>query len=89
MSAQVKASVRGYIVNTWLDGDDRGLSDDTDLHESGLLDSITTLALISFLEESFKIQLDPSDINPETFRTVDAIVGLVEQKTKEAGGASA
>jgi acyl carrier protein len=81
MSPQVKATVREYIVGNWLNGDDRGLSDDTDLQEAGLLDSLTTLALVAFLEESFKIQLDPADINAETFRTVDAIVVLVGTKT--------
>jgi acyl carrier protein len=80
----VKATIREYIVSSWLNGDERGLKDETDLQESGLLDSLTTLSLISFLEESFKIQLDPADINAETFRTVDAIVELVSQKTAAA-----
>ncbi len=84
MSAEVKTAIRKYIVSTWLNDDDRGLSDDTDLQESGLLDSLTTLSLISFLEESFKVQLDPSDVNAETFRTIDAIVALVNQKTSNA-----
>jgi acyl carrier protein len=78
--SQIKGAIREYIVSTWLNGDERGLTDSTDLQESGLLDSLTTLSLISFLEETFKIQLDPTDINAETFRTVDAIAGLVAQK---------
>jgi acyl carrier protein len=82
--SQVKTIIREFIVSSWLNGDQRGLKDDTDLQESGLLDSLTTLSLISFLEESFKIQLDPADINAETFRTVDAIVALVSEKTSRA-----
>jgi acyl carrier protein len=81
VSAQVKAAIREFIVSHWLEGDDRGLTDDTDLQQSGLLDSLTTLALISFLEDTYKIQLDPADINAETFRTVDAVVALVVGKT--------
>jgi acyl carrier protein len=82
--SQVKTDIREFIVSSWLNGDQRGLKDDTDLQESGLLDSLTTLSLISFLEESFKIQLDPADINAEAFRTVDAIVALVSEKTSRA-----
>jgi acyl carrier protein len=81
MSTQVNATIRKYIVESWLNGDERGLQDDTDLQEAGLLDSLTTLALVAFLEESFKVQLDPADINAETFRTVDAIGALVGSKT--------
>jgi acyl carrier protein len=84
MSAQIKADIRKFIVGTWLSGDDRGLLDDTNLQDSGLLDSLTTLSLISFLEESFAIQLDPSDVNADTFSTVDAIASLVTQKTSDA-----
>jgi acyl carrier protein len=82
--SQVKTAIREFIVSSWLNGDQRGLQDDTDLQESGLLDSLTTLSLISFLEESFKIQLDPADINAEAFRTVDAIVALVSEKTSRS-----
>jgi acyl carrier protein len=74
------ATIRKYIVESWLNGDERGLKDDTDLQEAGLLDSLTTLALVAFLEESFKVQLDPGDINAETFRTVNAIAALVVTK---------
>ena len=81
MSAQAKTTIRSYIVQTWLNGDERGLDDETDLQESGLLDSLTTLSLIAFLEGAFKVQLDPSDINAETFRTLNAIALLVDQKT--------
>ena len=81
MSAQAKTTIRSYIVQSWLNGDERGLDDETDLQESGLLDSLTTLSLIAFLEGAFKVQLDPSDINAETFRTLNAIALLVDQKT--------
>jgi acyl carrier protein len=81
VSAQAKTTIRSYIVQSWLNGDERGLDDETDLQESGLLDSLTTLSLIAFLEGAFKVQLDPSDINAETFRTLNAIALLVDQKT--------
>jgi methoxymalonate biosynthesis acyl carrier protein len=81
----VKATIREYIVSSWLNGDHRGLKDDTDLQESGLLDSLTTLSLVSFLEESFKIQLDPGDINAEAFRTLDAVSALVARKMGDSG----
>ncbi len=81
MKSGVKAQVREFIVTTWLNGDDRDLKDDTDLHEAGLLDSLSTLALISFLEKTFNVQIDPVDIHAETFQTLDAIAALIEQKT--------
>ncbi len=81
MSTQVAAAIRTYVVDTWLSGDGRGLTDDTDLQEAGALDSLSALALMSFLEETYKIQLEPTDIHAEAFRTVNAITALVARKT--------
>ena len=85
MSIEVKAAIREFIVSSWLNGDQRGLTDDTDLQESGLLDSLTTLSLVAFLEERFKILLDPADINAEAFRTLDAVTALVKGKMGNGG----
>jgi acyl carrier protein len=80
MQDGVKAQVRDYIVSTWLNGDERGLDDQTDLQNVGVIDSFTTLALVSFLQDTFHIELDPADVNAETFRTVDTVARLVLEK---------
>jgi acyl carrier protein len=80
VEARVKADVRQFIVSSWLSGDERGFDEQTDLQEAGILDSFSTLALIGFLEDTFKVQLDPADINSETFRTVNTITRLVLDK---------
>jgi len=80
VDADVKKAIYDYIVGTWLSGDGRGLDDDTDLHQLGVLDSFSTLSLISFLEGTFKIQIEPSEINAESLRSIGAIAGLVAQK---------
>ncbi len=84
MSDQVKKTIRDFIVSSWLNGDERGLTDETDLQESGLLDSLTTLSLVAFLEQTFTIQLDPADINAESFRTLGAVTALVVAKKEPA-----
>ena len=76
-----KNDIRQYIVENWLSGDGRGFADDTDLQENGILDSFTTLALVAFLEERYRIQLDPTDVNAENFRTVNDLERMVEAKT--------
>lgn len=85
MEARVKADVRQFIVSSWLSGDERGFDEQTDLQQTGILDSFSTLALIAFLEDTFKVQLDPADINSETFRTVSSITKLVLDKRAGQG----
>jgi acyl carrier protein len=89
VEARVKADVRQFIVSSWLNGDERGFDEQTDLQQTGILDSFSTLNLIAFLEDTFKVQLDPADINSETFRTVNAITRLVLAKLARQGAVGA
>jgi len=76
----IKADIRQYIVENWLSGDARGFADDTDLQQNGILDSFTTLALVGFLEDRYGIQLEPGDINTDTFRSVETLERMVQTK---------
>jgi acyl carrier protein len=80
MDSNVKSSIHEQIVTTWLNGDDRGFDDDTDLQGTGILDSFSTLSLVAFIDDTFKIQLDPVDINAESFKSVTTIAELVSTK---------
>ena len=82
VTSNVKTSIHQQIVTTWLNGDDRGFDDDTDLQGTGILDSFSTLSLVAFIDETFKVQLDPVDINAETFKSVSTISELVETKLR-------
>jgi acyl carrier protein len=85
MEAQVAAEMRRYVVETWLGGDGRGLCPDTYLQEAGLLDSFAMLALVGHLGDAFEVE--PADVNGETFRCIRAIARLVVERMGERTGA--
>jgi acyl carrier protein len=80
MNEQVRDSIRQYIVSTWLSGDERGFDDDTDLLKAGVLDSFTTLSIIAFLDQTFHVQLEPAEMNPENLRSVATLTRIVMTK---------
>jgi acyl carrier protein len=84
MDSNVKSSIHEQIVTTWLNGDDRGFDDDTDLQGTGILDSFSTLSLVAFIDDTFRVQLDPVDITAETFKSVTTIAELVGSKLQAA-----
>jgi acyl carrier protein len=63
----IRQLLREYIVSTWLSGDSRDFNDETDLAQAGILDSFSTLAMASFIDERFRIRLEPSEINADQF----------------------
>jgi acyl carrier protein len=79
---QLKSKVKDYILREFLPGESRdALTDSTPLISGGILDSIATLKLVSFLEESFGIALEAHDVDAEHLDTLDKIADLVKART--------
>ncbi|HUL88406.1 MAG TPA: phosphopantetheine-binding protein [Pseudolabrys sp.] len=49
----------------------------TDLLESGLLDSLLLMDLIFHIEEKYGVRFDSDQVNPSNFRTIVDIVNFV------------
>jgi acyl carrier protein len=79
--SNVKDTIRDYILREYLPGESpANLTDDTPLRTSGILDSMATLNLVTFLEESFGITIDAHETGIDQFDRIADIAKLVEQK---------
>lgn len=77
----VRDVVRQFILENFLPGEDpRNLTDDTELKESGILDSLSTLKLVAFLEERFGVEFDAGDLDAGNLASVGSIERLVKSK---------
>ena len=56
---------------------------DADLLDEGIIDSLQIMIMVSNFESEYSIEIDPDDIVPENFETVDAIWELVSRYVKE------
>jgi acyl carrier protein len=56
------------------------LTDETSLMESGILDSLSLLRLVVFLEERFGIMVGDADLLPENFSSVNAICAYLRAR---------
>jgi acyl carrier protein len=59
------------------------LTDETPLLESGILDSLSLLKLVVFLEERFGITVGDTDLLPQNFETVNAICAYLRTREPE------
>lgn len=73
-TAQLEQSICQFLIQST--GDD-SLKSDTDLLSSGLLDSLTMMDLVVFIEVEFEQRIAMNDMRPERFRTIGAIAQLV------------
>ncbi|RIK70080.1 MAG: hypothetical protein DCC67_20940 [Planctomycetota bacterium] len=56
------------------------VDEETDLLESGRLDSIQVMDLVCFLESRFRVTMQPQDITPDNLRSVDRIARYVRAR---------
>lgn len=77
----VKDTIRQFILATYLPGESAdNLKDDTPLRTSGILDSMSTLGLVNFIEESFGVSFEAHETGIEYFDRIEDIAALVERK---------
>lgn len=79
----VRETVRRFILDNFLPGEDAAnLTDSTELKESGILDSLSTLKLVTFLEEQYKVEFEADDLDAGNLSTVANIAALVASKQR-------
>ncbi len=62
------------------------LTNATPLLETGVLDSLSLLKLVLFVQERFGIVVDDVDLVPEHFASVDTICAYLRSRTGESAG---
>jgi Acyl carrier protein len=81
---EIADTIRRFILTRYLPGESAdNLTDTTPLRSSGILDSLATLALISFLEEQFKIEVEAHETDIDNFDRIQDIAAYVERKRAE------
>ena len=74
----VREAIRGWLRETI--GASVPLMDSTDLIGDGVLTSLQTVELVTYLDERFGIEIDDEEFVEENFRSIDTIASLVESK---------
>jgi acyl carrier protein len=81
----IRAVVQNFILREFLPGEDPAeLTEGTPLITGGILDSISTLKLVVFLEEHFGITVEAYEAGVEHLDTVRQIADLIAQKKAAA-----
>jgi acyl carrier protein len=81
MKDDIKNTVRMYILDEFLPGEDPNeLTDTTPLITGRILDSLSTLKLVTFLEENYRIEFQAHEVKVDNLNTLSDIARIVQSK---------
>lgn len=74
-------NLKQYIIQEFVpEGLAAEITDDMDLIQNGILDSLAVLKLVAFVEDSYDVALEPEEIDPENLKSIAAISALITEK---------
>lgn len=79
-SGDVAVRIRAFLVDSFLLGDDDGFADSDSLIEAGIVDSTGVMEVVTFLEESFVIQIADDELVAGNLDSVERLTAFVRRK---------
>jgi acyl carrier protein len=74
-------ATKDFILSEFLEGEDPDeLTEDVELISSGILDSLATLKLVTFLENTYDVKIEAHEADEDNLNTLSDIAALVESK---------
>lgn len=77
MTDQMYSSLETYIASQILKQPNRLISPDEPLISSGLIDSFSLMDLALFVEDTFGVRIEDTELNADTFDNLSQLAALI------------
>jgi acyl carrier protein len=74
------AKLAAYITNEILKQPSRIIKPDESIISSGLIDSFSLVDLSLFIEDNFNVRIDDTELNANTFDTLERLAALIHSR---------
>ena len=80
MTDQVTSELEKFIATQVLKQPNRKISADEPLLSSGLIDSFSLMDLALFVEDTFGVRLEDTELNADTFDNLTQLAALIDAR---------
>ncbi len=70
-------AVKSFIIAEFLTGREDVVDDDSHLLKLGIIDSISLVRLTGFIQDELGIEVPPTEVTPDNFKSIRSIVELL------------
>jgi acyl carrier protein len=78
--SDTQSTVGNYVSTSILRQSKRKILNDEPLISSGLIDSFSLVDLALFIEDTFGVHIDDTELNAQTFDTLDQLANLIQSR---------
>jgi acyl carrier protein len=80
MTDQIVPQLQRFIATQILKQPTRELAADEPLISSGLIDSFSLMDLALYVEDSFGVRIEDTELNADTFDSISKLAALIESR---------
>ena len=80
MTEQTISNLEHFIATQILKQPSRKIAADEPLLSSGLIDSFNLMDLALYVEDTFGVRMEDTELNPNTFDTLNQLSALIESR---------
>ena len=80
MTQEIITKLQTYIATELIKNPNREITPDEALISGGMIDSFSLIDLALFIEETFGVRIDDTELNAETFDTLNQLAALIESR---------
>ena len=77
----IKEQIRQFVAENFLFSNNGfSLADNASFLDTGVIDSTGTLELVMFVEETFDVEVEDDEIEPDNLDSVDSLFSFIQRK---------
>jgi acyl carrier protein len=77
---QIEQDLRYFVITNFLYGRENGFSDTDSFLDMGIIDSTGMLELVGYLENTYGIEVEDSDLIPQNLDSIGQLADFVRRK---------
>lgn len=79
---EIETALHTFILEEFLPGEDpEDLTYDIELVSTGILDSVSVIKVVAYMEEFYNLEITPLDASIENMNTIASMASLIFRKT--------
>ena len=76
----IRTTLTDYLTTQFFADEPESLNDQTGLLSFGIIDSLSVMVLVQFIETSFSFEFEPHEVDADNLDSVDKMVAFIQSK---------